>query len=83
MKGSTLKAGPSRDTTITDSVEHQLEDCSSCSEKSEWEIVRRKRPCPVQGDEDEEVLVELEGPPTKKVATAEAVMAALNKGFEM
>ena len=27
-------------------------------------------------------MVELEGPPPKKVATAKAVAAALNKGFE-
>ena len=48
-----------------------------------WEIVKRKRPHPVRDDGDEEELVELDGPPPKKLATAEAVAAALNKGFEM
>jgi len=61
-KGPKLKAGPSRDTTIMDSVKHWLEDCSSSSEKGEWAIIRRKRSHPVQGDEDKE----LEGLPTKK-----------------
>jgi len=80
-KRPTPKAGPSRDTTITDSVEHLLEDDSSSSEKELWEIVRRKRPHPIQGDGDEEVIVEHEGPPTKKLAMAEAVATPLNKGL--
>ena len=83
MKGPTLKAGPSRDTIITDSVENQLEDFSSYSEKGEWEIIRRKVSCPIQGDEDEEVLAELEDLPMKNLVTAKGVVAALNKGFEM
>ena len=37
---------------------------------------------PDQGDEDEEVLVELEGPPMSKLATAEAFLAALYVGFK-
>ena len=81
-RGLTSKASPFRETTIVDSVEHQLKDCSSSSEKGEWEIIRRKKSCPVQGNEDKEVLAELEGPPTKKVAMAKAVAAALNIGFE-
>jgi len=81
-KGSISKIGPSKDLIFVDGVEHQLEDHSLSSDKSEWEYVRKKRAHPVQGDGDE-VLGELEGPPTKKVATAEAVAAALNVGFEV
>jgi len=83
MKRPTPKAGPSRDMTIADSVEHILEDDSLSSEKELWEIVRRKRPCLTQSDGNEGVVVEHEGPPTKRLAMAEAVAAALNKGFEM
>jgi len=72
----------SKDLIIVDGVQHQLKDCSLSSEKSEWEFVRKKRPHQVQGHEDDEVLVELEGPPMKKVAMAKAVVVALNKGFK-
>jgi len=36
-----------------------------------------------QGDGKWEEMVEHEGPPTKNTATAKAVAATLNKGFEM
>jgi len=53
------------------------------SDKELWEFVRRKRPCPTKGNGNGEGSVEHEGPPAKKPAMAEAVAAALNKGFEM
>ena len=64
-KGLTSKIGPSKDLIIIDGVENHLKDHSSSSEKRKWEFFRKKRPFPIQGDQDEEVLVELEGPPTK------------------
>ena len=59
-----------------------VEDISSSSDKETWEVVKRKRPHPVRDDGNGEELVELDGPPTKKLAMAEAVAAALNKGFK-
>jgi len=49
--------------------------------KANGNLSGKKRPHPVQGDEDEELLAELKGPPMKRVATAEAVVAALNEGL--
>jgi len=63
-------------------VEHLVEDVPSSSDKELWEIVRRKRPCLTQGNGDEEVMVEHKDPPAKRLATAKAVTAALNKGAE-
>jgi len=59
-----------------------VEDISSSSDKEMWEIVKRNRPHLVRDDRNEEELVELDGPPPKKPATAEAVAATLNKGFK-
>ena len=64
-------------------MEHLVKEISSSSDKEMWEFVKRKRPHPAKGDGNEEESVEHEGPPTKKSATAKAVAAALNKGFEM
>ena len=82
LKRPTSKASPSTITTIMDSEEHIVKDISLSSDKEMWEVVKRKRPHPVRDDGNGEELVELDGPPTKKLATAEAVAAALNKGFE-
>ena len=48
-----------------------------------WEFVRRKRLNPTQGNGNGEAMVEHEGPPAQRPATAKTVVAALNKGFEM
>jgi len=47
-----------------------------------WEIVKRKRPCPVRVDGVRRIGG-VRKPPHKKPATAEVVANALNKGFEM
>ena len=68
---------------MEDSEEHLVEEISSSSDKGIWEVVKRKRPHPIRVDGNEEESVEQESPPTKKLATAEAVANALNKSFEM
>jgi len=50
LKRPTLKVGPSRDTTIADSVEHLIEDISLSSDKELWVFVRRKRQHPTKGN---------------------------------
>jgi len=43
---------------MEDSKEHLVEEISSSSDKGMWEIVKRKRPCPIRVDGSEEGLVE-------------------------
>jgi len=81
-KRPTPKAGPSKDATMEDSEEHLVEEISSSSDKGIWEVVKRKRPCPIRVDGSEE-SVEQESPPAKKLAMAEAVANALNKSFKI
>ena len=59
-------------------INEEVED----AEGGEWQITThsKKRKMPAR-QEEEEIWVELEGPPTKKIATAQAVATSINMSF--